>query len=398
MFPGWFLLCLLARDDPLDASNAPSPDQQFRALADAHEVAYRDFVKSSLEAKTEADYEAVNDHPGRNPRAFAPGFMSLAEKYPGTSAAEDALIWVCSHTSGTRESEEATRLLTRDHVKGPKLGPALGYQGHYAYYFEGTERFFRAVLAESTHRELQGLACYWLARHLLRQADGVRWVREGPDFSALGFDPYADVYGADWADRLRRLDPETLEREAEALFQRVVENYADVPHNDKRRLPAPLGEVARSYLRDLRELALGRPAPETEGTDLEGRPFRLSDYQGRVVVLDFGSHFYCGLCHEMYPQLRTLIDKYKGRPFDVISINAEPEKSVSQLKEAWAAVGNTWRCVFDGTWEGPIQKAWNVHDFPTIYVLDGKGLIRGKRPGARDLDELVGALLNKGPR
>ena len=61
MFPGWFLLCLLARDDPLDASNAPSPDQQFRALADAHEVAYRDFVKSSLEAKTEADYEAVND-------------------------------------------------------------------------------------------------------------------------------------------------------------------------------------------------------------------------------------------------------------------------------------------------------------------------------------------------
>jgi peroxiredoxin len=39
-------------------------------------------------------------------------------------------------------------------------------------------------------------------------------------------------------------------------------------------------------------LAVGRPAPEIEGIDLNGRRFRLSYYRGKVVVLDFGSHFY----------------------------------------------------------------------------------------------------------
>ena len=33
--------------------------------------------------------------------------------------------------------------------------------------------------------------------------------------------------------------------------------------------------------------AIGRPAPEIEGEDLDGNPFKLSDYRGKVVVLDF---------------------------------------------------------------------------------------------------------------
>ncbi|MEJ7638325.1 MAG: TlpA family protein disulfide reductase, partial [Singulisphaera sp.] len=83
-----------------------------------------------------------------------------------------------------------------------------------------------------------------------------------------------------------------LDRKAEALMDRVAEFYADVPHNDKRRKPGPLGEAAGFYLHDLRDLAVGKPAPEIEGIDLDGRRFRLSDYRGKVVVLDFGSHFY----------------------------------------------------------------------------------------------------------
>jgi hypothetical protein len=57
-------------------------------------------------------------------------------------------------------------------------------------------------------------------------------------------------------------------------------------------------------------------------------------------------------------------------------------------------VGNTWPCLFDGSWEGPIQKAWNVTFFPTIYVLDAEGKIRLKNPGSDNLgteiERLVG--------
>jgi thiol-disulfide isomerase/thioredoxin len=374
----------------------PSPDQQFQALRDAHQAAFDAFVKADREAKTPEDEAKVNDHPGRKPRAFASAFMDLADKYPGSTAAEDALEWVTSHTFQTALCEEAKRRLAREFVRSSKLGPALGFQGHYGDFFEGSETFFRKVMEENPHYDIQGLACYWLARHLMHKAEGVRGAKRDPNFGYFDkVDMYKDVYGADWAVRLRRLDPEALEREAELLFERVAKYYADIPHNDKRRNPGPLGGAARAYLREHRELAVGKLAPAIEGVDLDGQKFRLADYRGKVVVLDFGSHFYCGTCRALYPHMRSLTRRLEGRRFSVISINAEPEKIVKDLKDAWVSERNTWRCVFDGTWEGPIQKAWNIQSLPTIYVLDHKGVIRHKYLREKDLDEAVETLLRE---
>jgi thiol-disulfide isomerase/thioredoxin len=390
------LLIMTMADGPGATPKAPTPDEQFRALRDAYQAASDAFVKANREAKTPEDLVKVENHPGRKPRAYAPAFMTLAEKYPGTTAAEDALIWVTSHTSQTPLCEEAKRRLARDFTRSAKLGPALGFQGHYGDYFEGSESFFRKIMAESPHHEIQGLACYWLGRHLMHKAEGVREAKTNPNFGHYGkVDMYKEAYGADWADRLRRLDPEALERESESLFERVAKFYADVPHNDKRRDPGPLGEAARAYLREHRELAVGKLAPEIEGVDLDGRTFRLSDYRGKVVVLDFGSHFYCGACRAIYPHMRNLTRRLEGRRFALISINAEPEKVVKELRDAWKSEGNTWRCLFDGTWEGPIQKAWNIQSFPTIYVLDGKGIIRQKDVREKDLDLVVEKLLEE---
>ncbi len=253
------LICLVACNRLDDQADAKSPLQQYQSLADNYEAAFQAFVKANREAKTESDRKAVLDHPGRNPRSFAPGFMALADKYPGSAAAENALIWVCSHTFAICECERAKRQLVRDHIQSNKLGPALGFQGHYSDYFEGTEEFFRKVLTESSHHDLRGLACYWLARHLRHKAEGVRAARKNPEFGKrLVPDPFKDVCGADWAARLRRLDPDGLEREADVLFERVAKFYADVPHNDKRRRPGSLGEVALAYLNERRNLAIGR--------------------------------------------------------------------------------------------------------------------------------------------
>lgn len=38
---------------------------------------------------------------------------------------------------------------------------------------------------------------------------------------------------------------------------------------------------------DMPQLAVGMIAPEIEGEDLDGKPFKLSDYRGKVVLLDF---------------------------------------------------------------------------------------------------------------
>jgi hypothetical protein len=47
------------------------------------------------------------------------------------------------------------------------------------------------------------------------------------------------------------------------------------------------GDVAAGRLRAMNDLLVGKVAPEIEGKDLDGTPFKLSDYRGKVVVLDF---------------------------------------------------------------------------------------------------------------
>jgi peroxiredoxin len=41
----------------------------------------------------------------------------------------------------------------------------------------------------------------------------------------------------------------------------------------------------------MRNLVIGKPAPEIAGEDVEGKKFKLSDYRGKVVVLDFWGHW-----------------------------------------------------------------------------------------------------------
>ena len=44
-----------------------------------------------------------------------------------------------------------------------------------------------------------------------------------------------------------------------------------------------------SELYEMRHLAVGKPAPDVEGEDQDGKAFKLSDYKGKVVLLDFWS-------------------------------------------------------------------------------------------------------------
>ena len=72
------------------------------------------------------------------------------------------------------------------------------------------------------------------------------------------------------------------EAEAEKGFEEVAEKYADVAS-----YRGTLGEAAKANLHEIRDLAIGKVAPEIEGEDVDGKTMKLSQYRGKVVVLDF---------------------------------------------------------------------------------------------------------------
>jgi hypothetical protein len=76
------------------------------------------------------------------------------------------------------------------------------------------------------------------------------------------------------------------------LLERLVtdKDYksAETTYHEKR---VKLGELADRELFELRHLLPGKPAPEIAGEDIDGKAFKLSDYRGKVVLLDFWGHW-----------------------------------------------------------------------------------------------------------
>lgn len=97
----------------------------------------------------------------------------------------------------------------------------------------------------------------------------------------------------------------------------------------------------------------------------------------------------------MIPHNKEMVETYKDKPFALIGINSDGDRSALQkiIKEQ----GLNYRNAVDGSTSGPIAKAWNVHGWPTVYVIDQGGIIRNKFIGVdpKQLTDAVEALLKK---
>lgn len=81
-----------------------------------------------------------------------------------------------------------------------------------------------------------------------------------------------------------------------------------------------------------------------------------------------------------------------GKRFALVGVNSDRDKEA--LKARLEEEDITWRSFWDGA-DGPIAKSWNVHGWPTIYILDVDGKIRFKRhlEDEKTLDKWIESLL-----
>lgn len=274
---------LWAADDPKDKPG--TPEEQIKALIQEHKEAVDAYRKAVREAKTAEERQKVAEEKAPKPEKYAARFLELAEKAPKTPAAAEALVWVATNAAGPAGKDnpqaKARALLRRDHLESDKLGPLCSSLSRSLD--KDAEALLRAVLDKNPHKEVQGLACMALADYLKNRTETVARLREQPDLARF----YEGRLDKDYLKELQALDADKIAKEVEGLFERAAEKYADV----KLPFRGTVGERAKSELFEIRFLAVGKAAPEIAGEDVDAQKFKLSDYRGKVVMLDFWGHW-----------------------------------------------------------------------------------------------------------
>ena len=262
-----------------------TPAKQFEALrTEFNQTAHGLYIATTDEERKQVAAQIA---------ALSLRVLALAENYPNTPTAREALVQVViqevslennttfpGRSKGMLETR-AIPLLLRDHLQSDQLGEACWrVMGGFG---QECETFLRTVLEKSPHREVRGLACFRLAQFLNARLHRLDLMKTRPEMVTR----YRRLFGGDYLNSLQRRNRTKAIGEVEALFERAAKEYGEV----KLPYEGTLAEKARVELHEIRYLTVGRVAQEIEGEDQDGKPFKLSDYRGKVVLLYFWSEY-----------------------------------------------------------------------------------------------------------
>ena len=98
----------------------------------------------------------------------------------------------------------------------------------------------------------------------------------------------------------------------------------------------------------------------------------------------------------MFPHERSLVKRMSGKPFVLLGVNGDTVDDSLKAKNEEAEI--TWRSFKNqaSADQPQISDQWNVQGWPTLYLIDAEGIIRGKwlgSPGDAVIDEAIDKLV-----
>jgi len=224
-----------------------SAKEQYSALLKEFGGKQQEIIKEVQKAAGE-DREALIDKYRALGKDYAAKFYKLAEDNPKDPAAPDALAWVLTNGNGSPLMGKAAGVLVENHPDYAALDrivAGLGRTGDAA-----AADALKQIVGKTAKPNQKAAATLALAQSLAKQTD------------TLGVTAEADKVAA----------------EAEKYFAQAKELNKDNAGAVK--------DIDRE-VKILKHLRVGKEAPEIKAEDLDGKEFKLSDYRGKVVLLDF---------------------------------------------------------------------------------------------------------------
>jgi hypothetical protein len=252
---------------------AGSRADRLAAIQKEYDDARKAFSKAYQAAKTPEEREKLQ-YP--DPKTWASKVWDLVHENPTDETGFAGLSWIVQRNPSKQDLDDAIAALLESHVKNPKIGelcPTLGGM------VQLDPKLLGRIAAENPNHDAKGQAYYALASYTIESASLSRQIRTASEDDAKQM---KDYLGEPRFQALKTSDPDELEKGAGKILDIVADQFADVKGGR-----STLGEAAKGDLHEIRDLVVGKPAPNIEGEDLSGASFKLSEYRGKVVLLDF---------------------------------------------------------------------------------------------------------------
>ena len=241
----------------------------------------------------------------------------------------------------------------------------------------------------SPHRTVQAAAIYQLACYQSELADHAEMVpmmieeaeaKQPRDEGML-------IALRQATEKLMGVDSAALRENSIRLAERLKRDYADVREpqrvfnesgifwrqpetNEQARAKPGYGALADGLLFDLKQLQVGMPAPDI-ATETDGKQDFATQYLGKVTLLMFDYSF-------NEHQERSIADWSKqrtGKPLDVLVVRTRLPGEPTEFDTSEFA---PLRFIAEDN-GGPIATQWSIRRRPTVFVVDGNGIIRARR-------------------
>lgn len=156
----------------------------------------------------------------------------------------------------------------------------------------------------------------------------------------------------------------------------------------------PFYKEFHTRVQEMSKLAVGSVPPEIIMNNPEGKPMKLSDLKGKVVLVDFWASW-CRPCRAENPNVVKIYQANKDKGFTVFSV------SLDQSKDAWIKAIKDDRLEWPNHvselayWNTSVVKTYNIKGIPLTYLLDKEGKIAAKGLRGEELGQKIAELLAK---
>ncbi len=351
------------KDDKKD--DKPALADKVKALQTEMQEATAEAVKGIQAEKDKyargkliAEYQKI-------PGTFAPKFLELAKSDPKDPAAFDAAM-TAADTGAGKVGTEAVEFVVATFGDDDRLSGAVGMLGR----TPAGKKAVAELGEKSKSKAVRGNAKFAGVQQLVENTDSP------PTGKPLPADEAAKNYAA-----------------AETKLKALAAEFGDemIPAPSPRAKDVKIADAAKKLDFFINNLTVGKKAPlvECATLDADGKKAKLSDYKGKVVVLDIWATW-CGPCVAMIPHETAMVKKLADKPFLLVSVSADAEKET--LTKFLEKKPMPWTHWWNGQ-KGNVLETYQVRFFPTVYVIDAKGVIRHKHLRGDDLEAAVEKLI-----